>query len=37
MILGDKIEPEAPWDVARLALFEGLYAKQVGGGTRRTN
>ena len=37
MILGDTVELEAPWDFVRLALFEGLYTKQVVGSTRRTN
>jgi para-nitrobenzyl esterase len=37
MILGDKIEPEPMPDTARFALFDQLYAKEVGAVTRGGN
>ena len=37
MILGDKIEPEPLPDTARFALFDQLYAKEMGAVTRGGN
>jgi para-nitrobenzyl esterase len=36
MILGDKIEPEATTDAARLALYDSLYSKQMAPAVGRT-